>query len=118
MKLPWNRTEPMPPPPAATFVTATPDTTPQLEARVRALEDRLAHIVADAGLLRVEWSEVLDKISHWASRQAGRDRKAVNRSLEKLAEDAPGPTISAEPAPTTKAELRRVLASRSGRNGG
>lgn len=113
MKWPWNRPDPHP--------AELPSQ--EIASRVRALEERIAHLTADAGLLRVEWSEVLDKISHWASRQAGRDRKAASRSLEALSasEDAPGTTnpehlISQHP-PTSKAALRALVRARQ-RNGG
>lgn len=117
MTWPWNR-------PTAALPTAQangPDLA--LEARLRALEDRLAHIVADAGLLRIEWSEVLDKISHWASRQSGREGKVAKQRLDALAsQDAPGdpngaPPVS-QPYPTDKAALRALLRSRQGQRTG
>jgi len=90
-----------------------------LEARVRALEDRLAHLSAEAGLLRVEWSEVLDKISHWAKRQASRDQKDAHRRIDALAnsQEPPGDTNGEGPVPephlSTKAALRARLRSRT-----
>lgn len=110
MKLPWNR--PVLPSPPPTDVA--------LEARVRALEERLAHISADSGLLRVEWSEVLDKISHWASRQSGRERKAVKERLDALAAaqepagDTNGHQADIHPAPLSKAQLRALVRARGG----
>ena len=113
MQMPWNRRLP----------TAQPtDTLPlvaALEARVRALEERLAHISADSGLLRVEWSEVLDKISHWASRQSARDQKTAKRNLDALATsqeaqgDANGPEQVSQGHLTGKAALRARLRARN-----
>jgi len=112
VKWPWNRPLPAPPP---AYDSA-------LEARVVALEQRLAHIVADAGLLRVEWSEILDKISHWASRQAARDSKAARRNIDAAAQEPAGDTIAdgsvPQSHPQTKAALRALVRSHGRMNGG
>lgn len=84
---------------------------------MHALEARLAQMTADAGLLRVEWAEVLDKISHWASRQSGREAKKAKQNLDILAQEGAEATIAEHPAPRSKAELRSLLAQRRA-NGG
>jgi len=112
VNFPWNR---LPPSPAPSSDLATR----ALEARVQALEDRHAHIAADAGLLRVEWSEILDKIQHWASRQSARDQKAAKRGLDALAaaQEPAGDTNGEGPVPqshlTGKAALRARLRART-----
>jgi len=115
IQFPWNRPREVSPPPP-TESAASP--VAGLEARISALEQRHAQAAADVGLLRVEWAEVLDKISHWASRQSGREAKKAKASLDNLAQDAPGDTIAAHPAPRSKAELRTLLSQRRSLNGG
>jgi len=121
MKWPWNRDADPSRLLGKLEIDAKVRAAQELEARVQALEDRHAHLVADAGLLRIEWSEVLDKISHWASRQSGRDGKKAKQALENLAQDAPGATIGEGPIsqypPNSKAALRALVRARRG-NGG
>jgi hypothetical protein len=44
-------------------------------------EARLERLVSEFALLRMEWAEVLDKITAWANRQAARDRVAFRKAL-------------------------------------
>lgn len=46
-----------------------------------AQEATLEHLVSEFALLRMEWAEVLDKITAWANRQAARDRVAFRKAL-------------------------------------
>jgi len=110
MPWPWNR-------PAVTLPPAPPASIGddrRLEPRVIALEDRLAHLVAETGLLRVEWAEVLDKISRWAARQSGREGKVAQQRIAALASEEPagaanGAEVGMQGQPRDKAALRALL---------
>lgn len=77
--------------------------------------------------MQLHWAEVLDKLTAWSNRQSARDRKAANKSLDRLAQDEAG---EASPAPhldnpisqlpsmaDQKAELRRRVAALQRRTG-
>ena len=94
-------------------------------ARAGDLEARVSQLTAQVQGLQLEWSETLDKLSRWASRQSARDRRRVAIDLDGLAgdaqeahEDAPGatngggPTSGSLPDRTAlKAALRRRIHS-------
>jgi hypothetical protein len=92
-KLPWDRqTTPSEPPQNAQAPAVEPP---------GSLEARVSHLTAELAALRLEWSETLDKLGRWASRQSARDRRRVDRDLDALGsddpsthEDAPGATIA------------------------
>jgi hypothetical protein len=91
--------------------TARPDVT--LAARMDAMEKSLREVQ----LMRLEWAEVLDKLTAWTNRQSARDAKYLKVGLQKITQDDPGTTIPAEGDPTTaptKAELRSRLYARNG----
>lgn len=93
---PWNRQQTPSEPPAA---AAAPPPAP-LDG---SLEARLSQLTAELAGLRLEWSETLDKLGRWASRQAARDRRRVDRDLDQLSEgsesheDTPGDTNGGGP---------------------
>lgn len=121
MKLPWNR-EPEPPqeaaPPSAALLTALSLRMDDAIQRLEAIERTLAEQRASLSLVRVEWAEVLDKINHWASRQAGRLSRKAQAGLDALAnaQDAPqgtnGEGAGTGTHPVTKDQLRRLVNSR------
>jgi hypothetical protein len=53
------------------------------------LAARVSHLESELSTLRLEWSETLDKLGRWASRQSARDRRRVDRDLDQLAGDSP-----------------------------
>jgi len=69
-------------------------------------------------LLRVEWSEILAKVTTWAARMSALARKRVNRSLDQATEDPPPElTLDQSTGPgghqsLDKTELRRRVAER------
>jgi len=73
---------------------------------------------SELNALKLEWSEVLDKIGRWASRTAARERRRADRELDTLgdgseiAEDAPGTPNGEDPAPsspTSRTALKSAL---------
>jgi hypothetical protein len=85
------------------------------------LARRVAELEARESQLQLAWQETLDKLGRWASKQAARERRRVDRDLDQLAgdgpetlEDAPGSTngggdgVEVGPAgpALTKAQLR------------
>lgn len=100
-------------PPAPSPTAQAPDSgsLPVLAARVAELEKMLR----DLTMLRLEWSEVLDKLQAWTNRQTARDARRVKSGLSTL--EAPEAIQSDDPPPDqqqpmTKAELRRRLSQR------
>jgi hypothetical protein len=95
--------------------TVTPDQ--NLSARLSALEESMRQMQ----LIRVEWTEVLDKLSAWTNRQNARDAKRLKAGLEKLSEspeDAPE-TTNATGAGLDPHQLKQALRQRvRAQNGG
>jgi len=86
---------------------------PDLGTRLAAVEQGLK----DVQLMRLEWAEVLDKLTAWTNRQSARDAKYLKTGLQKIAQDAPELTNAEEPIAdprAMKAELRRRLYTRNG----
>lgn len=84
-----------------------------LGTRLDGIEKQLREVQ----LMRLEWAEVLDKLTAWTNRQSARDAKYLKVGLAKIAQDAPEPTNDeeAEESPTlTKADLRRRLRAQNG----
>jgi len=88
------------------------------------LDGRLLEIEAqlrDLALVRIEWTEVLDKLQAWTNRQNARDAKRLKAGIEKLSEsheDAPEPTNGGGALPDTaqlKIALRKRLQAQHGR---
>jgi hypothetical protein len=110
---PWNKQAP----------TSQPAPTPTAPASEwpNPLAAQLSQLTADLSALRLEWSEVLDKLNRWTKRQSARDRREVNSGLAHLgedgpemAEDAPGATNGHDPAPgSPEARLAAKAALRS-----
>jgi hypothetical protein len=81
------------------------------------LDGRLLEIEAqlrDLALVRIEWTEVLDKLQAWTNRQNARDAKRLKAGIEKLSEsheDAPEPTNGGGALPDT-AHLKIALRKR------
>lgn len=68
---------------------------------------------AEMATLRLEWSDTLDRIQRWASRQGARHRRDIEAAL------ADQPDIAAAPAAETKEQLRRrVFSSTTNHTGG
>jgi hypothetical protein len=110
---PWNKQAPTSQPPEHA------PTAPQEPSEPLAAQ--LSHLTADVAALRLEWSEVLDKLNRWAKRQTARDRRQVHGQLDELgqegpeiAEDAPGATNGHHPAPgSPEARMAAKAALRS-----
>lgn len=89
---------------------------PTLDARLREIESQLR----DIALLRIEWTEVLDKLQAWTNRQNARDAKRLKAGIQQLSEtheDAPETTNSGGPTshPTDlKQALRQRLRAQNG----
>lgn len=103
---PWNKQSPTPQPPPTPTAPASEWPNP--------LAAQLSQLTADVSALRLEWSEVLDKLNRWTKRQSARDRREVSAGLEllgengpEMAEDGPGATNGHDPAPGTP-EARMV----------
>lgn len=75
------------------------------------LQRRLARLEADYSALRIEWAELVDKVSRWFSRQAGR-RSAELREAMQEAPEAPQP-IALPSKADRKAQLRALARGRS-----
>lgn len=77
----------------------------------------LAQLQADFAQLRLEWSDTLDFMQHWAGRQAKRDQKALKTKLSD-----PSPEHESVSGPVTpmldKSELRRRALQLRQANGG
>jgi hypothetical protein len=90
---------------------------PSLDARLREIESQLR----DIALLRIEWTEVLDKLQAWTNRQNARDAKRLKAGIQQLSEtheDAPETTTGVQ-VPTNPAELKQSLRQRlRAQNGG
>jgi len=79
--------------------------------------ERFDRSVRELELVRLEWAEVLDKITAWTARQSARDAKAAKRNLSQMVEEPPGDPNGEPPvhSPTlTKIELRRAISARNG----
>jgi hypothetical protein len=117
----WNwlltpsRTPSKPPPAAAE--TAPP-------ATLHALAERIVALEAQNTQLQLAWSETLDKIGRWASKQAARERRRVDRDLDLLAgddgpiaQDGAGDANGGEPTmptvPTDRAAQKAQLRARA-----
>lgn len=84
---------------------------------------RVEEMRAENAALRREWADTLDKLQTWFGRQAARKRQQLHRSLEQeAAENDAGDTNTPPPGvggpALTKADLRRLAASRRVINGG
>lgn len=92
-------------------------TVTDLAARLTALERQSAELVD----MRLQWTEVLDKLQRWTNRQNARDAARLKSELGKLSEtseDAPGDTIS-PPAGGNTHDLKNALRARlRAQNGG
>jgi len=73
-----------------------------LETRVKRLETELIS-------LKLEWSEVMDKLLHRLQRQSKRDRDAAVRALESAPTAQPGPPDS----PALQGRSERLAAARA-----
>lgn len=69
---------------------------------------------AEMTTIRLEWSDTLDRIQRWASRQGARHRRDIEAALM---EQPPAPPPAANPG-ETKAELRRRVFSATNHTGG
>jgi len=101
----WLQKAPPPPP----RPPEAPDS--DLGTRLDAVEKTLREVQ----LMRLEWAEVLDKLTAWTNRQSARDAKYLKVGLQKIAQDAPESTNDGEAVPTptpTKQDLRRALQAR------
>lgn len=54
------------------------------------------HIRSEMMLLRLEWAEVIDKLTAWSNRQAARDRVRAKKNLDRMNDDDDGEGIAAE----------------------
>lgn len=72
--------------PTASQGTQEATNPPQLADLERAISDLTTRLNA----IQYEWAEVLDKINHWAARQAARDRRAAMAALESPRSDEGG----------------------------
>lgn len=101
------------PPPQAPDNGAIAD----LGARLAALEKTYGELVD----IRLQWTEVLDKLQRWTNRQNARDARRLQTELGTLAdstEDAPGPTIP-QGAGVDPHQLKNALRQRlRAQNGG
>jgi hypothetical protein len=109
----------------------TPSEPPELPpdtASIETLQElarRVAELEARESQLQLAWGETLDKLGRWASKQAARERRRVDRDLDQLAadgpetlQDAPGDTNGGGPVVQVggsdrvaiKAQLRRQAA--------
>lgn len=115
-RAPAAASEHPPEPPAATLLT-----------RLAELEAQVSHLRSERVQLATEWADTLERITRWASRQAGRERRNAVRALdldEAAQQEASGDTISHHPEGNgggdfatvrdRKAELRRRLSHRGG----
>jgi hypothetical protein len=84
----WLRTPSQTPsePPAAPPGTPADES---LHALVQQLAERIAAIEAWESQIQLAWQETLDKLGRWASKQAARERRRVDRDLDQLAQDGP-----------------------------
>lgn len=90
---------------------------PSLEIRLREVENELR----DLKLVRLEWTETLDKLQAWTNRQNARDAKRLKAGIERLSEsheDAPEPTIPAGPPLDPHALKNSLRARLRAQNGG
>lgn len=102
----------------ATPPAQAPDaaTVADLGARLYKLEQTFGELVD----LRLQWTEVLDKLQRWTNRQNARDAARVQRELQTMAEtseDAPGTPISPQVGGNQgdiKLALRRRLRAQNG----
>jgi hypothetical protein len=105
----WLKRAPSAPSPTA----QAPDSASLSALAARVGECEVA--LKDLTMLRLEWSEVLDKLQAWTNRQTARDARRVKSglsALEQPAEVAEQEQQTTDQQPITKAELRRRLASR------
>ena len=90
---------------------------PSLDARLREIESQLR----DIALLRIEWTEVLDKLQAWTNRQNARDAKRLKAGIQQLSEtheDAPEST-NGSGVPSNPADVKQALRQRlRAQNGG
>jgi hypothetical protein len=111
----WLRTPSRTPsePPEQQLETAAIETMQDLAARVVALEAQITQ-------LQLSWQETLDKLGRWASKQAARERRRVDRDLDHLAgegsengsdslEDAPESTNGGGPDPQVGGAADRAV---------
>lgn len=83
-----------------------PKDPPATLSEIEALRADMAALRAASSNLQLEWAEVLDKINHWAARQAKRDQRAIKAALSNGDGEAK--------APTTPRERARALARERG----
>lgn len=50
----------------------------------RSLEAQIAELRGEFAVVRLEWAEVLDKVTAWANRQAARDRVMLKQRLDAM----------------------------------
>lgn len=77
-------------------------------AEIEALKADMAAVRAASSNLQLEWAEVLDKINHWAARQAKRDQRAIKAALG----NGDGEDKKPEPSNMTKGQLRELARQR------
>jgi hypothetical protein len=71
------------------------------------LADAVNALHSQMTLLRLEWTEVLDKLNAWTNRQSARDRIATKKRLERMSDD--GQELEEElPAPHQASERKEL----------
>lgn len=68
----------------------------------------------DNEALQLDWATTLNRIGQWASRQAAREQRAAQRSLEQATTvETPNPALTVQPGqPLSKSQLRQLVAQR------
>lgn len=69
---------------------------PEEEGPQRSLEAQIAELRGEFAVVRLEWAEVLDKVTAWANRQAARDRVMLKQRLDQMNAEAPEERVERE----------------------